>query len=525
MSNALRRSVVLALAAALGGSMLAVVPPRPQPAAAADPPSREVLVVNQDNTTTGCIDYPQEVVTANPFTGARTDVLGRPSTIVGQLSDAKPIANNRKVVALWAGRDSTRRGGIGVYNRDTESWEKSFTLLPEFKTGEGNAHSVAYLPDGYFAVALVGAWAGTGSGWVVILSPTGAYVDKEPLSSAHGVEWDARTKRIVAVGYDKAAVFSYGLNTDHMIAPATPAPTHLHTLPTVGGHDLRRRRANGGVEFFVTTFDKTYRYNPDATTKFQPAGGMTKTNTAQSPLEDHIKSIDEGWDGEVTYNQYHNDRFYFLNGRVVSGTFCYDAYKTGRWLFDKGARVQPEDTPDTPTTGCTSTAFNTTYTLGSGMNPWWIEVYTTTEVDRVDVIFNGGEHYFPLVRQSSTRWGASPPYAMAPGQWLRFVARRADGASAASTDFQWQVGQPQNTVPGWCTAWTLGAKNEWWVEVDVATEATSVEVKVQNGTFTALDRMSSTKWGKSVHAPPGSDVVFRAYKADGARAYSPFYVW
>jgi hypothetical protein len=69
--------------------------------------------------------------------------------------------------------------------------------------------------------------------------------------------------------------------------------------------------------------------------------------------------------------------------------------------------------------------------------------------------------------------------------------------------------------------------NEWWVDVKVTTSATltKVEAKVDSGPWTALTKTSYGTWAKSMHAPKGSTVTFRAWDSAGHAAYSPATTW
>jgi heme/copper-type cytochrome/quinol oxidase subunit 2 len=72
-----------------------------------------------------------------------------------------------------------------------------------------------------------------------------------------------------------------------------------------------------------------------------------------------------------------------------------------------------------------------------------------------------------------------------------------------------------------------GMGNDWWVEVKVdANQAVqSVAAKVGSGEWTSLPKTSWGAWAKSLHAPDGSKVQFRATSTGGAQVVSATYTW
>ncbi len=70
--------------------------------------------------------------------------------------------------------------------------------------------------------------------------------------------------------------------------------------------------------------------------------------------------------------------------------------------------------------------------------------------------------------------------------------------------------------------------NEWWVQVDVtATGGTlaGVDARVNAGAWVALTKQSWGSWAKSIHAPPGATVEFRARATDGSTDVSTASRW
>jgi hypothetical protein len=170
--------------------------------------------------------------------------------------------------------------------------------------------------------------------------------------------------------------------------------------------------------------------------------------------------------------------------------------------------------------------FQPTFTIGSGANAWWVEVYTASDVTAVDAIGRDGAFYLPLVKQSWGAWAATAPSALANGDHVQLVAHRTtDGASASSSVFGWLTATP-TTDPGWSSTFTVGAgASTTWVEVYVSSSATAVDVKVNNGAWTALTKQTFVTWAKAMNVAAGSKVLFRATRGDGAKAYSSVVNW
>jgi hypothetical protein len=326
----MRKTAFLAAAATVAGGLVAVLSP-PTPAVALTE-TANVLVTNQYAGST-CGAYNHQIQIANAFTGALVQDLNSPSTAFQIPNDAKPFDLNRKIVALWGG-DSTMTGsnGIGVYDRTTNAWTQSIAT-PSFERGANGAHAIAVLPDGYFAVALTGQLNAAGSGFVVVVSPTGSVVDSDALPSAHGVEYDGGRNAVFAVGLDDIRKYTYDTVT-HQLVQLT-----VYDLPGTapGGHDLRRRRTDSS--YFVTTNSHAYTFNPDAGTFAE----ILKGGAAMSG----VKSFDQRFDGITEYSYYQSNQFNFLDRAAVTSSVCLSGYKHGRFVYAPGDQVYPEDTAST----------------------------------------------------------------------------------------------------------------------------------------------------------------------------------
>jgi hypothetical protein len=330
-----RHSVVSAFLAALAtfGALVALVVTLPAQRAAAFVESATVLVTNQYGGA-GCEN--EQLLLANPFTGALVEDLNTPNTAFGVFNEAKPFDANNKIVALWGGSSTTgQTAGLGVYDRNQHAWTTSWALPSDFEKGGNGSHSVTVLPDGYFAVAHAGTIASAGSGYVVVFSPTGSKVQQVALTSAHGVEWDATRSYLFATGTSYVKKYAYSTSAHTITESAS------WQLPTTGGHDLRRRRTDN--DFFVTTNSAAYIFRPESGTPFTVLNKSDGT-----PVGSGVKTVDQRFDGVIEYGYYQQDQFYFTDRTPVSATFCTSPYKAGRWIWAEGEKLYPEDVAVSP---------------------------------------------------------------------------------------------------------------------------------------------------------------------------------
>lgn len=213
--------------------------------------------------------------------------------------------------------------------------------------------------------------------------------------------------------------------------------------------------------------------------------------------------------------------------------------------------VTPTPTPTTSSSGSSSSgtttggAFQAPVTAVRG-NEWWVQANVGTNgpaLSKVDVRLNNGA-WMPLTKQSwgPTAWAGS--YHIVQGTAVQMRATATDGQTDLSSCRQWipPAGQDAAIVPcptttSSSTSTTGGAfsvtftprsvGNDWWVETGVSANqpVAKVEAKVNSGAWTELP---ATDWGtyaKSINAPNGSQVTFRATSTSGAVATSPPVTW
>jgi hypothetical protein len=188
------------------------------------------------------------------------------------------------------------------------------------------------------------------------------------------------------------------------------------------------------------------------------------------------------------------------------------------------------ETPPPPTG-----EFDVTFTPKSG-NEWWIQVGVSADqgVRAVDVSINGGS-WRALTLRSWGDWAAS--HHAPEGSVVQFRATSSGGATDTSGCYRWTSGAP-TTCPSGGSGGGGGSSfdatfrnvrgNEWWVETDVSVTGgtlAGVDARVNGGSWIPLEKRSWGSWAKSIHAPSGSTVEFRARSTGGATDTSGAYAW
>lgn len=190
--------------------------------------------------------------------------------------------------------------------------------------------------------------------------------------------------------------------------------------------------------------------------------------------------------------------------------------------------------PDPEPTG----EFAATFTIKSP-GQWWQEVFvkpaTSRTITKVEIRKNG-DFWRPMELRS---WGGWTSSIQTPaGTTVEFLATDSGGAVSQSAPFTWMDGtltkgsvprndpdpEPTPFVP---TFEVPPSVNEWWVEVKVrATDPLSgVDARVNSGAWMALSATSWETWAKSIGAPRGSQVQFRATNVYGQQATSQTFTW
>ncbi|MBW3582092.1 MAG: hypothetical protein KY455_03240 [Euryarchaeota archaeon] len=197
------------------------------------------------------------------------------------------------------------------------------------------------------------------------------------------------------------------------------------------------------------------------------------------------------------------------------------------WVDGIKAERSGSTTTSTSTTTSSGT-FSAAFTPSSSVNEWWIDVAvkSSSSVSKVEVSVNGGS-YTALQKNS---WGTWSKSLHAPsGSKVVFRATDSGGKTVLSPTFDWLKGTSSTTTTSTFSATFTPSKNvnEWWIDVAVksSSSVSKVEVSVNGGSYTALQKNSWGTWSKSLHAPSGSKVVFRATDSSGKIATSPTFDW
>ncbi|MBW3582093.1 MAG: hypothetical protein KY455_03245 [Euryarchaeota archaeon] len=184
-------------------------------------------------------------------------------------------------------------------------------------------------------------------------------------------------------------------------------------------------------------------------------------------------------------------------------------------------------------TSSTSSGYSATFSPSNSVNEWWVDVAVkaTSTPSKVEVQVNGGS-WTALQKNSWGTWSKS--MHVPKGSSVVFKATDGSGNTATSQTYSWLGGTSStssgtsSTSSGYSATFSPSKNvNEWWV--DVAVKATStpskVEVQVNGGSWTALQKNSWGTWSKSLHVPKGASVVFKATDGSGNTATSQTFSW
>ncbi|HUR68568.1 MAG TPA: VCBS repeat-containing protein [Candidatus Thermoplasmatota archaeon] len=170
----------------------------------------------------------------------------------------------------------------------------------------------------------------------------------------------------------------------------------------------------------------------------------------------------------------------------------------------------------------------------TGGNEWWTQLTVDPKPVAVEAMDTGGA-WVALTYRDWGQWAGS--FHIEPGHDIRFRASGGAGVWEESCWFTHPGGVEKcgSTTPPppppngtFAATWKNVRGNEWWVETDVTVSGgtlSGVDARVDGGAWVALTHQSYGSWAKSLHAPPGSHVEFRARATDGQTATSAVYTW
>lgn len=171
--------------------------------------------------------------------------------------------------------------------------------------------------------------------------------------------------------------------------------------------------------------------------------------------------------------------------------------------------------------------FTAEFDPASGVNEWWVEVFASGSdaIQRVDARVDGSE----WVALEEKDWGSWAKSLHAPeGSLVQFRAVTTSGATDLSPCYRWTDATETHCNGGFTAEFDpASGSNEWWVEVYVsANEAVArVDARVDGGAWRELEQKDWGSWARSMHAPDGSQVEFRATSEDGDTAMSRAFTW
>jgi hypothetical protein len=212
-----------------------------------------------------------------------------------------------------------------------------------------------------------------------------------------------------------------------------------------------------------------------------------------------------------------------------------------------GTNSTSASTSTSATGTSTAPGFSATFDVPSGVNEWWVEVKVTSAqaVVKVEASLNGGA-WQDLPK---TSWGTWAKSIHAPaGTQVVFRATSGAGATALSPTFSWLGGSTTTTSTTTTTTSTTSATgtsttgtaspftatftphavgNDWWVETEAAGNhpIAKVEANLNGGAWQDLPKTSWGTWAKSINAPNGTQITFRATDGAGATATSAAITW
>ena len=208
----------------------------------------------------------------------------------------------------------------------------------------------------------------------------------------------------------------------------------------------------------------------------------------------------------------------------------YDLHGAKIEEFTMGAGTAPAPAPapePAPTSGAA------TFTAKGG-NGWWVQVKVDGSIAGVDARDTNGA-WVALAKKSWGDWAGS--FRVEAGHDVQYRARTTDGALVESCWYDHPgtacaggttAPAPAPTTGSFAATFRNVRGNEWWVESDVsATGGTlaRVEARVNDGAWVALEHKSWGSWAKSLRAPTGSTVQFRAIATDGQASAASSHAW
>ena len=211
--------------------------------------------------------------------------------------------------------------------------------------------------------------------------------------------------------------------------------------------------------------------------------------------------------------------YYGVAERHWGLTYTSGVHKASAKVWVDGVKAERGGTT---TSGTSATA---TFTPKSVGNDWWIDVAvkSSSPISKVEVQVNDGS----WTALPKTSWGTYAKSVHAPdGSKVEFRATTGAG-TVLSPAYTWGAASGSGTTSSTTTFTPKSVGNDWWIDVAVksSSSVSKVEVQVNDGSWTALPKTSWGTYAKSVHAPNGAKVEFRATDTSGKVTTSSAYTW
>lgn len=398
----------------------------------------------------------------------------------------------------------------GVQAMVYRSWLDSPTM------DTANYYGVA---ERYWGLASTKAWKPSAQVWI-----DGVKAERTPANQAPTAAFAASADGL-SVSVDAAASrdpegqplsFSWAFGDG---ASATgPTATHAYAAP--GTYTVTLTASDGRAASTANQAVTVTRPNQAPTAAFTAsASGLAVSVDASSSSDPEGAPLSYAWsfgDGASA------------TGRTASHTYAAGGTYTVRLTVSDGSLAG--DRSQAVTATAPPAPYTATITVASGSNEWWQEVKVTSSPKPAKVEFsaNGGP-WKAMALKSWGNWAVST--YVAKGTPVVFRATAADGQTSVSASQPWLGAAPAAhpaPPPALSASFTpRSVGNDWWVEVKVTSGQTvsKVEASLNGGAWTQLP---GTSWGthaKSLNAPNGTKVVFRATSTTGATATSSPVTW
>ncbi len=181
----------------------------------------------------------------------------------------------------------------------------------------------------------------------------------------------------------------------------------------------------------------------------------------------------------------------------------------------------------TTTTSTTTAPSDFTAAFTPKGNEWWVEVKVTGNAPVAKVEAKAGSGAWTVLPKQS--WDAyAKSFNVPKGTPVTFRATATDGQVETSETQPWMGAATAPTAPAFAATFTPKSQsNNWWIEAAVSANEpiTKVETKVNAGAWTVLPKSDWGAYAKSINAPDGAQVAFRATNSAGATSLSAAYTW